>query len=314
VDSIAVIGNVNLDVLVQGATTLPSAGAESLVDTIDLRAGGAAANTALTLSGLGCSALLIGCISDDATGDLLRNALLETGIQGSLTTIRSASTGVSVAIEASDRDRSFLTSLGALASFDASMIPPVALRSRFVLACGYFLLPKLRGKQTRLLFDTVRTSGGTTLLDCGWDPEGWSSGTLGEIYDILEATDVFLPNESEATALTGEQEPEAAGRTLQSLSRGSVIVKLGAEGCLAITSSGDLHRITAPSVKRSDTTGAGDAFNAGVLYALARGWEWFESLTFATKVASTVVGNASRARYAMPQDLIRRIDPAAAQP
>jgi sugar/nucleoside kinase (ribokinase family) len=314
VDSIALVGNVNVDVVVQGTTTVPPPGAEWLLDTIDLRTGGAAANAALALSGLGCSPLLVGCIGDDTSGAFLRNALLETKIQAFLTTIGDAPTGVSVAIEAPDRDRSFLTSLGALASFDASMIPPMARRSRFVLVCGYFLLPKLRGKQSRQLFEAVRKSGGTTLLDCGWDPDGWTNGTVGEIYDLLELTHVFLPNEVEATALTGEREPEAAGRALHSLFRGTVVVKLGAEGCLAITSRGDLHRFDAPRVETNDTTGAGDAFNAGLLSALARGLEWSESLPIATKVASTVVGNASRARYAMPEDLTCRIDRAADGP
>jgi sugar/nucleoside kinase (ribokinase family) len=310
VESIALIGNVNLDVVVRGAGVLPPPGAEWLTDAIDVRAGGAAANAALTLAGLRCRPLLVGCVGEDASGELLRRALLDAGVKASLTTIQGASTGVSVAIEAVDRERSFFTSLGALTSFDVTMIPTEALRSRSVLLCGYFLLPALRGENAKKLLASGRAGGATTLLDCGWDPDDWTMEAREEVRGLLAFTDVFLPNEGEASALTGEREPEAAAHALHSLSGGTVIVKLGPRGCLAIAPNGAQHRIAAPRVETGDTTGAGDAFNAGILYGLARGLEWPEILSFATKVASAVVGNTSRDRYTIPRDLIPSLDDA----
>jgi len=47
----------------------------------------------------------------------------------------------------------------------------------------------------------------------------------------------------------------------------------------------------------SDTTGAGDPFNGGLLYALSEGAEWPEALRFATRLASTVVSRTSENRY-----------------
>ena len=62
--------------------------------------------------------------------------------------------------------------------------------------------------------------------------------------------------------------------------------------------------MTAPSVRVLDTTGAGDAFNAGLLHALARGDGWPDALGFATHVASTVVSRPSTDRYPGVDDLV----------
>ena len=169
---------------------------------------------------------------------------------------------------------------------------------------GYFLVPGVRGAVTRDLFKAVQKVGGTTLLDTGWDPGDWQQETRSEIVDILSFTDVFLPNESEACALTDEREPETAALALHRLSGGAVVVKLGSRGALAITPRGDLVRVSAPMVESGDTTGAGDAFNAGLMNALEAGLDWHDALSTATVVASTVVGNPSWARFQLPGSLL----------
>ena len=75
-----------------------------------------------------------------------------------------------------------------------------------------------------------------------------------------------------------------------------VVIKLGSEGCVAF-GPGDEHRIPAPPVRVSDTTGAGDPFNGGLMYVLSEGAEWPEALRFATHLASTVFSRASEDRY-----------------
>ena len=108
---------------------------------------------------------------------------------------------------------------------------------------------------------------------------------------------VSAPNEAEAGAVTGERSLSLAAQALQRRSSGWVVVKLGPRGCLARGPDGVELRTTAPAVPASDTTGAGDAFNAGLLYALAAEWGWERALEFATRLASTVVSRASGHRY-----------------
>jgi sugar/nucleoside kinase (ribokinase family) len=76
-----------------------------------------------------------------------------------------------------------------------------------------------------------------------------------------------------------------------------VVVKLGPSGCLAAGPGGAEIAAPAPSVRVSDTTGAGDAFNAGMIQALAAGCGWHEALSQATRFATTIVMRPSNDRF-----------------
>ena len=293
---ISVIGNVNVDLIVWPATELPPPGTDLPVESIQTRAAGAAGNTALALAQLGTIPRLVGCVGDDHYGRLILNELAAAGIREGIFVLPGKPTGISIAFEAPERDRSFLTLLGSLQTFEASMVPPDAREGDYVLLCGYFSLPSLRGRGTLGLLENVRAAGGCTLFDCGWDPAGWSQETRREIAELLSLVDVFLPNEVEAKCLTGIEDPVAAARALQRISGGWVIVKLGKEGCVAV-GPGQEHRVAAPSVQATDTTGAGDAFNAGLLYDLSDGKGLPEALRLATRLATTVVSRPSGNRY-----------------
>jgi sugar/nucleoside kinase (ribokinase family) len=293
---ISVIGNVNVDLLVWPAAEFPPPGTDMPVESIQTRAAGAAGNTALALARLGCVPRLIGCVGDDHYGRFILDELVAAGIEEGVLVLPGEPTGISIAFEAPERDRSFLTLLGSLQTFEASMVPPDALEGDYVLLCGHFCLPSLRGRDTLKLLERVRVAGGRTLFDCGWDPAGWPQETKREIVELLPLVDYFLPNAVEAGCLTGIEDPMAAARALGRISGGWVIVKHGKEGCVAV-GAGQEHVISAPSVRVTDTTGAGDAFNAGLLYALAGGTEVTAALRLATRLATTVVSRASENRY-----------------
>jgi sugar/nucleoside kinase (ribokinase family) len=301
--SISVIGNVNVDILVWPARELPPPGADLPVESIQMRAAGSAGNTALALARLGHIPRLVGCVGDDYLGHFILEELATAGIEEGVLVLPDEPTGISIAFEAPGRDRSFLTLLGSLRRLRSSMVSSEALAKDFVLFCGYFSLPSLRGDATLRLLERVRADGGCALFDCDWDPGGWTLESREEVAQILPLVDVFLPSEDEARGLTGLDDPVAAAQALQQISGRWVVAKLGASGCVALGPEEE-HRIPAPSVRVSDTTGAGDAFNGGLLYALARGAAWPEALRLATQVASTVVSRTSANRYPTLEELI----------
>lgn len=301
--SISVIGNVNVDLLVSPVAELPPPGTDLPVENMDVRAAGAAGNTALALAALGVQPQLVGCVGDDQLGSFLIDELRTAGIKGGVSVVSHGSTGISIAFESSNRDRSFLTLLGCLEQFEASMVPRDAIEKDFVLLCGYFNLPALRGAGALRLLKEAKIQGAITLLDTGWDPAGWPDETREELTVLLPFVDAFLPNETEARHLTGRHDPAEAARILQELSGGWIIVKLGPEGCVAAGPSKRL-RAEVPSVRVTDTTGAGDALNAGLLYSLSHGASWAEALTFATRLASTVVSRPSKNRYPTLNEII----------
>ncbi|HEU4354983.1 MAG TPA: carbohydrate kinase family protein [Actinomycetota bacterium] len=301
---VTLIGNVNVDLIVRPISALPPPGSEREVEAIEIRAGGAAAIAGLTLARLGVSARIVGCVGDDRFGRFLLEELEVAGLSvADVRVIEGTGSGVSIAFEAPDRDRSFVTSLGSLARFDVALVPDDALGASFVFVGGYFLAPRLRGDPTLRLLLAAKDRGATTVLDTGWDPLGWPAETRVEIDRLLPAVDVFVPNADEAIGLTGSADLRAAAEAIAGRSGGRVAVKLGSEGCIAVDGDGSEHEIAAPRVEAWDATGAGDAFDAGLIAALLEGRSFPVALSFATRVGASVVARPSSSRYPRRDEL-----------
>src|SRR5436309_5084411 len=297
--SVTVIGCVQADVLTSPVTELPPAGGTLLTDRVSVRVGGAGANSALALAEAGMRVRLMGCIGDDQLGRWMREELARAGLADELLVANAGSSGLTVALESSERDRTFLTYLGVNADWTSAMIPRDALDTENLLLCDYFVAPQLQGRAAEDLLAATRAYGGRTFFDTAWDPGGFAEATRAEVGKVLRFVDVFLPNEAEACALAGTRPnaARAAARELQHLSGGWIVVKLGARGCLAAGPDEVELEVPAPSVEIADTTGAGDAFNAGLVHALSEGAEWPEAIAAATRFASAIIARPSDERY-----------------
>jgi sugar/nucleoside kinase (ribokinase family) len=296
--TVTVIGCVQADVVMSPVTDLPSPGGALLTEQMTIRVGGAGANAALAFVEAGMPVRLIGCIGDDQLGGWMREQLTGAGLADELIVVASGTSGLTVALESPARDRSFLTYLGVNTQWEAAMIPDDVLTCDNLLLCDYFVAPALRGEAAEWLLGTARARGARTFFDTSWDPDGFSGQTRAEVRRLLRFVDVFLPNEVEACALADRTDDAAqAGRALQAISGGWVVVKLGRRGCFAVGPSGIELAVPASEVTVADTTGAGDAFNAGLIHALARGARWREALTTATRFATTIIARPSDGRY-----------------
>lgn len=297
--SVTVIGCVQADVLTSPVTDLPPAGGTLLTDRVSVRVGGAGANSALALAEAGMRVRLMGCIGDDQLGRWMREELAPAGLADELIVASAGSSGLTVALESPERDRTFLTYLGVNADWTSEMIPKDALDTENLLLCDYFVAPKLQGAVAEDLVAATRACGGRTFFDTAWDPGGFNASTRAQVGNVLRCVDVFLPNEAEACALAGvgSGASRTAARQLQRLSGGWIVVKLGARGCLAAGPDGVELEVPAPEVEIADSTGAGDAFNAGLVHALSDGAEWPEALAAATGFASAIIARPSDERY-----------------
>src|SRR3954453_20385245 len=295
--SVTVIGCVQVGLLLSPVDTLPAPGESAFVDGMSLRVGGAGANAALALGEAGIIPRLVGAVGDDHFGRWLLDELADFGLTGDIAVDPEQPTGLTVALEAPERERSFLTYLGVTGTAGVSIVPADSLAADHVLLCDYFCAPALRGEPTRRLLDAARELGARTYFDTAWDPNGFQRPTREELFAILPLVDVFLPNEAEACALAGTNSVTKAGRALQRRSGGWVVIKLGPDGCMAFGPHGGRLASPAPGVEPRDTTGAGDAFTAGLVAALAGGSEWPEALAAATALASSVVARPSDHRH-----------------
>ena len=304
--AVTVIGCVQADVLMSPVSELPASGATLLIDKMSVRTGGAGANAALAFAEAGLRVRLMGCIGNDQVGRWMSEELEPWGLADELVVLDSEPSGLTVALESPARDRTFLTYLGVNKLWEPSMIPADALSCDYLLFCDYFVAPGLRREAGRGLLETARGSGARTFFDTAWDPEGFPPDTRAEVRALLPWVDVFLPNEAEVCAIADVDAGDAAGaaRKLQAVSGGWVVVKLGARGSLAVGPGGAELSAPAPVVEAADTTGAGDAFNAGLIRALSDDSSWPDALDAAARFASSLISRPSgdRHRLAQPSD------------
>jgi sugar/nucleoside kinase (ribokinase family) len=262
---ILVAGELNADLIMSGLPSLPVLGQEIIGTGFQIAMGSSSAITAARLAALGAPVDFVGQVGSDDLGQFVLRELGGFGVGTQLVRILP-DTGTDVTIELTyEQDRAFLTYPGLMSTFDGAAITPALLAGYDHLHVGSFFLQTGLQPVLPRLFRIAHETGLTTSLDPGWDPrEQWMQ--IIHLAPTLEETDYFLPNEAEAAALGGDMRNFSA---LANAVGGTLIVKRGANGALAIPAHGDREpiRVVAVPVEVVDTTGAGDAFNAGFLYA-----------------------------------------------
>ena len=290
-----VIGDVNPDILVIGSDVVPEFGqVEKYVGTIRLTVGGSSAISACGLARLGLRVAHGGVVGDDILGHAVLEALRDRGVDTSTVSIDPAiPTGATVHLGTGE-DRAMLTATGTIDRLRAEDVPHEILpHVRHIHAGSTGIQPKLRPGLPNL-YREARAAGVTTSFDTNWDPDRRFEG----IDPMLAATDVFLPNDKEVTAITGESDPLAAAHALVARAEAAgraaeagpltVVVKLGAKGALAVRGDEALQ-VPADRVEVVDSTGAGDGFNAGFLYGFLDGRSLAESLALGVACGSLSV-------------------------
>ena len=110
-----------------------------------------------------------------------------------------------------------------------------------------------------------------------------------EIKGFFDYIDFFTPNETEAEFYTGikitnEKEAKVAAEKILGMGIKKVVITLGEKGLFYSDGKEEIY-LKANSVKVVDTTGAGDAFNGGLVFSLSQNKPIKECLEFANKVA-----------------------------
>ncbi len=283
------VGSLVADLVAHPVRALPEAGRQALVDSIRLLPGGSGANTATGLARLGVPVELVGRVGADVLGDFVLRALADQGV-GLRSVQRDAGAGTSctLVLVQPGGERRFIHQIGANAHLTAADVPASLIaEATWVHVAGALVLPGLDGEPLADLLRQAREAGAPTSLDIVWDDTGrW----LEMLHPCLPFTDIFLPNLLEAQGLSGRQAPVEAAAALLQLGVGAVVLKLGAEGCLVMSQDGLQERIAGIPVEALDATGAGDAFAAGLLAALWRGWSLPDAARIANVTGAQCVG------------------------
>jgi sugar/nucleoside kinase (ribokinase family) len=265
----------------------PERGKLALVPRMELHSGGCAANTGIALGKLGIATRIVGRVGQDGFGDFLIRELERHGLD-TRGVARDAvvNTSATMVMVHSDTERSFLHYRGANAELTDADVPPDLLEgARLLHVAGSFLMPKFDGEPTARVLAMGRRRGLTTCLDTAWDAQDrW----LSLLAPCLPYLDHFVPSIEEARQITGRQAPAEVAAALRDAGVGTVVLKMGEEGCYAHGPDGkfSLPALPVPAV---DALGAGDAFAAGFIAGLVHGWDLERAARFATAVGATCV-------------------------
>lgn len=293
---LAVIGNVNVDLIVGPVAPWPVAGTETVVDHDELRVGGQAGNSALAWQALGVDFAIAANVGDDQFGRWLREAF---GSRAEKWPVRPEGTTLSVGMTHPDGERTFFTTRGHLPRFSLadvfSVLDGTMLSGGYALLCGSFLTDDLT-RDYAAFFDWADSHHIAVALDTGWPIDNWTETNCAATRAWLSRCALALFNEVETVTLAGTQSPVDAARAIRSSMRqgATFVVKRGPQGAIAIGPDGALVEAVAPDVRVVDTIGAGDVFNAAFLAAMAQEQPLSACLSAATHVASRAISTLPR--------------------
>jgi sugar/nucleoside kinase (ribokinase family) len=259
-----VYGPMFCDLVFTGLPGMPVLGEEHYADDLTIAPGGSAI-VAIGLQRLGIHTGLIADLGTDPLSSLLWRMLEEHSLDRSLIRrLPHPLPQVTVALSFPE-DRAFITRFRrAEEPRDVEKIFEIHKAEH--LHVGSFL-PVLENPH---VFSAAQQAGMTVSLDPGWDEKALRDPVL---MAALKDLDFFLPSRSELCFLARDENPDQAARAvLDLMDGGSVIMKDGGRGASAYSPSnpGGIHR-QALEVDVVDTTGAGDAFDAGFIAALLEG-------------------------------------------
>jgi len=258
------VGDICVDLIVTGNVRPQFHQVEQIVTDCTLELGGSATIFASQLGKLGAQVGVFGWVGDDGFGRFVIEKLQAAHVDTRyIQRHPSLKTGVGIAL-AEENDRAILTYLGTIDATQPQDLDESALRScRHWHIASYFLLKKLRNTWPDWL-RTCKKMGLSTSLDTNWDPDSQWRG----VTDVLPFLDLFLPNEAEARAITGEEDVMKAARKLADYGP-LVVVKLGEDGSIAVKGKEVWHLRPSPRTGLPefviDSVGAGDNFDAGFL-------------------------------------------------
>jgi len=283
---IVVIGSLNTDMVIHGAR-IPEPGETVLGGRFLMNQGGKGANQAVAAARLGADVSFVGMVGRDVFGDEAIASLEREGIDARHVYQEGGeSTGVALIVVDEAGENRISVASGA----NLALSPREVLLAEPMIREADLVMLQLEVPLDTVIFAArlARKHGVPVLLN----PAPATALTSA----LLECVDWITPNENEAERLSGlsvhgESGALAAARKLLFQGARHVIITRGAQGVLIVDHRRE-ETIPAVSVKVMDTTAAGDAFNAGLAYALARGESLRKAAHFGCRVAALAVQRA----------------------
>ncbi|MGE5221954.1 MAG: carbohydrate kinase family protein [Omnitrophica WOR_2 bacterium] len=267
---------------------LPREGQLLAVNALPTKAGGCASNVAVDLVKQGIKVDIAGCLGTDPSARVLLTSLEEYGIGlDHIVYTPNFPTSKTVILLVSGQDRRYIHSFGANAAFTVADIDREWVKQLKVFYLGgLFLMPAFRPDELVDLLLFCRQHGVISVVDVVI-PQNTS--ITDDLKPLLNAADYFLPNEDEASVLTGRIDPFEQMRTLLDWGAKTVIITRGKSGVLAGRGGQFWQAGIYTMPVTVDPSGCGDAFAAGVVTGITRGWDYPEMIRYASALGASAV-------------------------
>lgn len=254
---IAGAGATNVDLLYEDMPKIPDVGEEIYTDKFSCQLGGGLPATLINIGRLGIESK----IATELGGDMFSAFASEQYKKNNVEPMNiykgsSIPLNITSVIILKD-DRSFIT-------YGKGSIEPddEAKESFYNMAHGAKICLMQPGGFIEV-YKKLKSEGTLMVLDMGWD----ENMSVEKYSDLLDTADIYTPNRKEALRITGAaNENDAADALKKYFDR--VIVKVDKDGCIGIDNGERFFVKSVEKFKNKDSTGAGDAFLAGLCYGL----------------------------------------------
>lgn len=283
----------NLDILAVGESLIEFSASESLAfaENFNKHYGGDVLNTAIVSARLGAKVGYITKVGNDYFKDFLLDSWLSENLDISNVKIVESYNGLYIISREPDgrKEIMYYRKKSAASTLSADDIPgEVIERSSIIYTTG---ITQSLSASARCAVKKMFSIAGEKECMVAYDPN-----YRGRIWDIEEAREaleevieyidiIILSNVHDAEKLIGMSSPDKIIKYFWDRGVQMVAVKMGESGC-AVGYKGEINIIPRREVEVVDSTGAGDTFNGGFLYGIAKGYTPFEAGKLAVIVAS----------------------------
>jgi hypothetical protein len=280
-----IVGLYVLDILGRPVSEIPKGGDLAYIDELRLTVAGTAGGTIIDCAKLGLSTLAVGAVGDDEKADFVISVLEKFGVDtAGFERIQGVPTSSTILNIRPNGERPALHLRGACDYF----LPPNKEKLD-IFDCKVFhlggtgLLKKLDGSASvELLKDAKENECITT-----WDLIGATESTIDIVKPLLPHIDYFMPSIEEGSIMCGLDDPMDIAKYYLDNGVTNCVLTMGGEGSLFVNKD-ETVKTPAFDINVVDTTGCGDAFDAGMITSLINNFDLEKSLKFATTTSGLV--------------------------
>jgi sugar/nucleoside kinase (ribokinase family) len=265
--------------------------------------GGSCANTMSTVAFLGGKPVYTGIVAEDYYGKVYEEKIRGYGVKTRVRSVKHGLTGSSIILTTPDAERTMNTHLGVCREFTKNDIDLEVLKQCQVFHLAGYMWDTDNQKKTAIFaMEHAKRFGLKVSFDIA-DPF-LVERNRGEFPQVIEEyVDILFGNAQEVMMLTDIDSPIEAGKALQKHCE-MAAVKVGKEGSFIITDQ--IAKIAPFPVEAIDTTGAGDCYAGGFLYAYCQGKPLADCGRVANYIASKIVTVKGLGFHLLDRDAIQR--------